>query len=178
MDNHKGIAIVLAMFAALLVMLAGKSCTDNMNNKNNKKSNSAPTGGSFSVTAQNNTLNQQNGVNEYTITGSSEVTTESIEYITDILGRVVGTVAQSSTEPTEATTEPQVEYVTDILGRVVSIIEPETVITTEDPTAVTEYKNPLEEYLEEHPNPTVSGKDKDIDGEHYTVPSSLYITIG
>lgn len=175
MENQKGIAIVLAMFAALLVMLAGKSCTDNINKKNK---NNSSTAGSFNVTAKNNTLTQNNGINEYTITGSSETTTESIEYITDILGRVIGTVAPTSTEPTESTTEPQVEYVTDILGRVVSIIEPETVTTTEAATEATKKINPLEEYLEEHPNPTVSGNKKDIDGEDYTVPSSLYITIG
>ena len=177
MDNRKGIAIILAMFSAILVMLAGKSCADGMNKNREKGAKKPSAGNSVSVDYQEQTLTVAKGVREYTVTADSTMYTDNVEYITDILGRVIGTVEPSSADVTEGSTEPEIQYITDILGRVVDVIEPDTQPSTEDPTATTEHKNPLEEYREKHPEMTKPTKEKDIEEEHYTAPSSLYITI-
>jgi len=177
MDNQKGIAIIIAMFAAILVMLAGKSCADNMNKNRNTRSGGKAASSAVNnlVTSQNGTTANGSGVYEYTVTAESNVQVNGIEYVTDILGRVIGTVEPTSGQMTETTAEPQVEYVTDILGRVVSVIEPETVETTSEKTT---YNNILDEYRSQHPELTKPTKEKDIEEEHYTAPSSLYINIG
>lgn len=205
-QNQRGIAIIIAMFAAILVMLAGKSCTSNNSSDNSKSSKSVSYSEKSAGSIQTATNNSGGGVYEYTVTAESQSTGTKIEYVTDMLGRVIGTVEATSgevsepetqieyvtdilgrvldtvivtVEPTTQTTEPQIEYVTDILGRVIGTVAPENDHTedqeaSEDNTAPTQPKNPLEEYWEKSSQNAENGNDD----EHYTVPSTIHITIG
>ena len=131
-QNQRGIAIIIAMFAAILVMLAGKSCTskNSSNNSNSSKSVSYSEKGVDSV--QIITKHNGGGVYEYTVTAESQSTGTKIEYVTDMLGRVIGTVEATSGEVPEP--ETQIEYVTDILGRVLDTV----IVTVELTTQTTE----------------------------------------
>lgn len=172
MGERKSAAIIIAMFAAILVMLAGKSCSENM--KRERQKNNAPVNTLASRPSQENYAETTRSNAVVTVL-ATEPGQSQIEYITDILGRVVGTV-EHSTEATETTTVPQVEYVTDILGRVVKVIEP----TTEAVETTTEsdvMKNPLAEYWEQHSTAPAT-RDQDIEEQHYKAPSTLQITIG
>jgi len=194
MDNRKSIAIVLAFVAAVLVMLAGKSCAESIHKSNTKNS-----GGNNNYTAD---VSVTTGTKSQTVTYDLEQEdVPQVEYVTDILGRVIETVPQTQTAPPE--TDPPVEYitdilgrvegtvghekqnhteyVTDILGRVVGVEEHTTPAAEGDTQPVTQEElNPLEKYYKEHPEeaPTAAKKVKRQDGgQTETAPSEIHIKI-
>lgn len=171
MGERKYAAIIVAMFAAVLVMLAGKSCAENMKNE---RRNGTASYKSAERSSQTDLAVTTSPHGQATFPATESVQSQ-VEYVTDILGRVIGTV-EHTTEAAETTTVPQVEYVTDILGRVIKTIEPTTEVP-ETTAAVTEKKNPLQVYQEQHSTAPVT-RDRDIEEQHYTVPSTLHITIG
>lgn len=173
MGERRSAAIIIAALAAVLVMLAGRSCAENM--KRSREDEAARRSATNTVATGRNDVAPTSpaGTQTYTVTNPQQ---PGVEYVTDILGRIIGTI-ENTDSATEPDSEPQVEYVTDILGRVIRVIEPETVPVTEDPTAATVKKNPLEEYQEKY-STSPPKRDSDIESEHYTAPSTLQITIG
>jgi len=198
MGERKSAAIIIAMFAAVLVMLAGKSCAENMKQERQKNASVNNTAASTPSQATYADVTRSNSVTvpveptqpqvEYVTdilgrvigtvennSNSGSVTVSEIEYVTDILGRVIGTV-ENKTEVTQSATVPATEYVTDILGRVVKVIE-NTTEPVQTTTVKKENKNPLQEYQEQHSTAPVT-RDHDIDEQGYTAPSTLQISIG
>ena len=204
MENRRVIAIFIAMLAAFLVILAGRSCAmniDNTNKKSNKSkavtnnrltsdtSASEITAGKTTGNNPGNTFTfgnttptdtaEEGTVTETAGDGTDSETTKltdaaGVEYVTDILGRVVeeNETVVSKTEPAG---DPHIEYVTDILGRVVStkyVDENGQEVTTQFASG----KNPLEEYREKYSEYYTSTDDP---GDDLVRPSStIHIKIG
>lgn len=195
MENQKIIAMIIAALAAILVIIAGKSCSANVSNEKKTPSSGGETASQISIsidqhTAQNN--NAANGENAHDVQDApqEQPTNPEIQYVTDLLGRVIGT------EAPENVTKTYIEYHTDLLGRVVgSEAHPATEPTTEAPThieyvtdllgrvigteIVTGEKEPATETTtkknthQQYPQTTTKGKDK----EQGTAPSAIHITI-
>lgn len=124
MENQKVIAMIIAALALILVIIAGKSCTANVNNEKKTPSSSGETAPQISIsivqhTAQNNnnTTDSENASDDQDVS-SEKSTSPEIQYVTDLLGRVIGTEVHPVTEGTTET-PTHIEYVTDLLGRVV-----------------------------------------------------------
>lgn len=193
MENQKIIAIMIAALAAILVIVAGKSCTANVDSKKRTAS-SGKASSNVSVSIVQGTVQNNNGVsNDSSYSDIQNVPQEyptqpEIQYVTDLLGRVIGTVAP------EDITHVYIEYHTDLLGRVVgSEAHLVTEGTTETPThveyvtdllgrvigteIVTGEKEPDTEPTtnkKERPKPT-AGKNKN-EGNG-SAPSSIHIVI-
>ncbi len=202
LENQKIIAMVIALFAALLVIIAGRSCTASIENANRKNK----TTSSATLSENNNTSSEiTNAPVNDTVAGDESSDEQSpspqIEYVTDILGRVIGTKPAEPTAPQPVT---EIEYATDTLGRVVGTKYVE--VTTEAPTMIeyvtdilgrvtaTEYvtipqgeapqqttsqttskKSVLEQYEEDHPSKTQPADEEQPGSE---TPGTLHITIG
>ena len=95
MENSKVVALVLGCIAALLVIMAGKSCASDIQEQNKKSSGS----GYSSV---------------------NSTTKPAPKLIEEPPAPAVNN--QQAVEQTDAATEPQYEVVTDMLGRVVETI--------------------------------------------------------
>jgi len=204
LENQRLAAIFIAMIAALLVILAGRSCARSIENANKETTNGYSiskntvgsddnTGGKKSdgdatyetASFTNNgieyvtdILGRVVGTNIVTEDTSQEFETETgKEYVTDMLGRVVEEKDVIVTVPAGAKPDPHVEYVTDILGRVVEtkyVDENNDEVTTQ----ASSKKNPLEEYREKHSEyykPTESDK---TEKEPLSAPSTIHIKIG
>ena len=190
MENQRLAAIFIAMIAALLVILAGRSCARSIENANTETTNG------YSISK--NTVGSDDNTGGKNSDGDATYETVSftnngIEYVTDILGRVVGTnIVTEDTSDTsqEFETETGKEYVTDMLGRVVEekdvidilgrVVETKYVDENNDEvtTQASSKKNPLEEYREKHSEyykPTESDK---AEKEPQSVPSTIHIKIG
>lgn len=106
MDKHRQIAFILAFIVALLIMMIGKACTDNMM----KKQQTEPVNNDTAQTtpAYNEYNNYISDYNNYSYNNTPQTTiiqqTESpVEYVTNMFGEVVGTAeppVQSSTAGT------------------------------------------------------------------------------
>ena len=171
MENRRITAIFLAFIAALLVMFAAKSCNDASKKKaggnkvnNNQKS---PTYASISFSKSGDTADVTADTQVYEVTRAQEE--DDVEYITDLLGRVIGTSTLPPVSTTEPPTEPQVEYVTDLLGRVIEVIEPTTLPVTTAEETIPPSMDAMEKYWFEHPSTTKA--------EEYELPTAIHITI-
>lgn len=196
MGNQKIIAIVIAAMAAILVVIAGKSCTASVDNKEKTSSSGKASSSNAGVSIVQGTVQNNNGVNDESSNGDNQYISQEqptgpeIQYVTDLLGRVIGTVAPENVTPTyieyhtdllgrvvgseahlvtEGTTETptHVEYITDLLGRVIGT---EIVTGEKEPATETTTKKNTHQ---QHPQTTTKGKDK----EQGTAPSSIHITI-
>ena len=111
MGNQRIIALAISIIAALLVIMAGKSCADDINDTN-KEGNGASTT-SASVPDNNNNNNNNNNratssrrndppaVEEITETVPTEL--PALEYVTDEEGNTIGYIPiEEETEPTTA----------------------------------------------------------------------------
>ncbi len=110
MGNQRIIALAISIIAALLVIMAGKSCADDINDTN-KEGNGASTT-SASVPDNNNNNNNNNratssrrndppAVEEITETVPTEL--PALEYVTDEEGNTIGYIPiEEETEPTTA----------------------------------------------------------------------------
>lgn len=184
MENQKSIAMIIAAIAGILVVVAGKSCASDL--ESGKNSSSSPekqqVNISISTDLSINAGNNSNADSDVQPQATELYTDPDVQYVTDLLGRVIGTVAP------EDVTHTEIEYVTDLLGRVVRtevhIVDPST---TEAPTHIeyvtdllgrvvgTEYVDgpaPSTEAPSERPTQTTT---------RYvpkgTVPGTIYITI-
>ena len=190
MENRRVIAIFIAMLAAFLVILAGRSCAMNIDNTNKKSNKSkAVTNNRLTsdtsaseITAGKTTGNNpgntftfgnttqidtaEDGTDETAGDGTDSETTKltdaaGVEYVTDILGRVVENIPAQETDTTEPTTHVEKQYVTDILGRVVE--ENETVVSETEPAG-----DPHIEYVTDILGRVVSTKYVDENGQEVT----------
>lgn len=151
MEKNKIAALVCAAIAALLVIMAGKSCTKSALEANEK-----------SRRKNNDTTSYSGESGDKVVEGTTP--TEESERATDIFGRIVTSEAVTDTYHTaETTTEPVVEYVTDTFGNVIGT---ETVTSTtattndnETETTATTTLNPLEQFKsdQQKPPPNISG---------------------
>ncbi len=151
MEKNKIAALVCAAIAALLVIMAGKSCTKSALEANEK-----------SRRKNNDTTSYSGESGDKVVEGTTP--TEESERATDIFGRIVTSEAVTDTYHTaETTTEPVVEYVTDAFGNVIGT---ETVTSTtattndnETETTATTTLNPLEQFKSDQkkPPPNISG---------------------
>ncbi|MBE6858633.1 MAG: hypothetical protein E7498_04260 [Ruminococcus sp.] len=135
MENQKGIAIIIAFFAGVLVVIAGKSCSASLEDKTQSSPSSGKQQMSISIGIAGDSHRPVNN-NSNTDKNTQVQTTEyysnpDVQYVTDLLGRVIGTVAP------EDVTHTEIEYVTDLLGRVVKTeVHVVTPTTTEPPTHI------------------------------------------
>lgn len=194
MENRRVIAIFIAMLAAFLVILAGRSCAMNIDNTNKKSNKSKAVtnnrltsdtsaseitagkttgnnpGNTFTFGNTTQTDTAEDGTDETAGDGTDSETTKltdaaGVEYVTDILGRVVETIPAQETDTTEPTTHVEKQYVTDILGRVVE--ENETVVSKTEPAG-----DPHIEYVTDILGRVVSTKYVDENGQEVTTQSA------
>ncbi len=151
MGKNKIAALVCAAIAALLVIMAGKSCTKSALEANEK-----------SRRKNNDTTSYSGESGDKVIEGTTP--SEESERATDIFGRIVTSEAVTDTyHAAETTTEPVVEYVTDAFGNVIGTeTATSTTATTNDnetETTATTTLNPLEQFKsdQQKPPPNISG---------------------
>ena len=105
MNNRRVIALILAFFAAMLVIMAEKSCAKsiqetNMRNRKNQTPDITIVAGLTGITATYAEAASEEA--------SGDVTLPTAEVVTDLIGRVVGTVPPlpegETMEPVEETT--------------------------------------------------------------------------
>lgn len=105
MERHRQIAFISAFILALVIMMVGKACTDSAMKKRNKP---VQTGTQQSTPAQNfNSYNNYN--NGYNNTPQQttlpEQTTPPVNYITNMLGEIIGTETAATVPEIQATTQ-------------------------------------------------------------------------
>jgi|GEM_PF-3581801 hypothetical protein len=105
MDNQRAIALLIAVAAAMLVVLAGKSCMKSIEEQNKKTESSSTAVQTSQTTAD---------IPSTVVKAPTIVTAESsIEYETDFFGDIVGTVppteAPSGEEPAETSTKSMLD---------------------------------------------------------------------
>lgn len=209
LENQRIVAIFIAVIAAMLVILAGRSCATSIDNTNKKGAKSSKASyNSFtsnSVVPGNSTgsdIHESKENPEYTTSASA-----GVEYVTDILGRVIETVTVAQeTGNNEALTDVSKEYSTDILGRVIE--EKEVIVTAAEPagqprieyttdilgrvvstkyvdengqevtTQLSSGLNPLDEYREKHPEYYKTTEGSDSDKGSEKPSSTIHIQIG
>ncbi len=169
MDKHRQIAFIVAFIVAMVIMMIGKACTDSTMKKNQAK----PV--QFSGTSQN--------VPEYSNSNNNKSYNNTPQQNNQI-----------QTEAVQQITEPQVEYVTNMLGEVIGTAEPATTalqpVTDEngeysEETTVqetTQGKSILEQYNDEKQNNQNKNQNGNSDNsvkqnENYQIPSEIQITI-
>lgn len=97
MNNRRIIAIIIAAVAALLIMYAGKACTQNIMETNRKSSVS-------SVTTQNGTeIYTPAAQSSPTETAPTVSPTDAVGVVTNLFGDIVGTVAPTEYDDIAAT---------------------------------------------------------------------------
>ncbi len=184
MEKNKIVALVCAVIAALLVIMAGRSCTESIREANEKSR------------AKNNesTVSYSGGSGVSIIEGTAPAEESGRE--TDIFGRVVTTSAVSEEyystattkeyDPTETTTEPVVEYVTDVFGIIIgtetATSATATTVVGETETTATTTLSPLDQfYHDQQKPPGISGYNHgnyDEDGNPIpTLPPDFSIVI-
>ena len=171
LDKHRQIAFIVAFIVAMVIMMIGKACTDSTMKKNQTK----PvhfSGTSHNVPEYSNNNYNNNIYSNNTPQKNNQVQTEAVQQIT----------------------EPQVEYVTNMLGEIIGTAEPATTavqpVTDEngeysEETTVQETtrgKSILEQYNEEKQNNHSKNRNGNSDNsvkqnENYQVPSEIQITI-
>lgn len=105
MDRHRQIAFISAFILALVIMMAGKACTDSAMKKRSKP---VQNGTQSSTPAQNfNSYNNYN--NGYNNTPQQtimpEQTAPPVNYVTNMLGEIVGTEQAETVPEIQTTTE-------------------------------------------------------------------------
>lgn len=172
-DKHRQIAFIVAFIVAMVIMMIGKACTDSTMKKNQTK----PV--QFSGTSQNVPEYSNNSNNSYNNNSYNNTPQQN---------------NQIQTEAVQQITEPQVEYVTNMLGEVIGTAEPATTavqpVTDEngeysEETTVqetTQGKSILEQYNEEKQNNKSNNQNGNSDNsvkqnENYQTPSEIQITI-
>ncbi|MDE6678199.1 MAG: hypothetical protein K2K02_04070 [Ruminococcus sp.] len=109
MDKHRQIAFIVAFIIALLIMMIGKSCTDNMVRKQSKtvRNSTSTTAPAYNNNSYNNN-NYNNGYNntpqQTTVTQQNEV---PVQYVTNMFGEVVGTQTAVADIPSTVSGEVQ-----------------------------------------------------------------------
>lgn len=114
MDNRRSIAIVIAFIAAILVMMAGKSCSDNIieTNKNNPKKERATAATDMIPPPP---MKQEEKADEKQEPVSEAPAVQDHIDVTNLLGDVVETIP--------ITTEPPAEPLEEVTTREKSILE-------------------------------------------------------
>ncbi len=167
-DKHRQVAFIMAFIVAMVIMMIGKACTDSSMKKKQVKPVQFSGTSSQVVPENNNNYNnvpQQN--NQIQTEAVQEQTTEpSVEYVTNLLGEIVGT-AEPTTTAVQPATDENGEY------------SEETQVQT-----TTEWKSILDEYNEEKQNNQIQKEiqngnsgDSVKQNEDYQIPSEIKITI-
>lgn len=153
MDKHRQIAFILAFIVALLIMMIGKACTDDMMKKQQAKP------------VNNETAQTTPAYNEYN------------NYIIDYNNYSYNNTPQTTAQQQ---TEIPVEYVTNMFGEVVGTSElPVQSATTGTYTQNNEIQQTTQErsILEEYNKDKVNITPKTDGNNNYTPPSEINITI-
>lgn len=110
MDNRRSIAIIAAFIAAVLVMMAGKSCSDNIveTNKNNQKKQPKNAASDQITPPQNSPAPNQASPVQDNNEPATESTTADYIAVTNLIGDVVGTIPVTTVEPEEIPEEQAV----------------------------------------------------------------------
>ena len=137
MEKSKAMALLIALAAAMLVILAGKSCADDIQKKNKARR------------EQSTAVQQQNVTNDYVYTQPpvtdpvtvQQPTEKMYEEVTNILGNVVETIPITTASP-----DPAAETQAEIPAETKSILESYNEKRFENVTT-------LPPYPTENPNP-------------------------
>lgn len=113
MNNRRIISIIIAAVAALLIMYAGRACTQNIMETNKKSS-------VQSATNQNGTENyaptaEQPSLGTQQVTAATSPTaapSDDVEVVTNLFGEIVGTVAPTENSDNIASTNAATETAT------------------------------------------------------------------
>lgn len=105
MENQRAIALLIAVAAAMLVVLAGKSCMRSIEEQN-KKTESSET----AVRTSQTTAEITSAEAAVTTIGTAE---SSIEYETDFFGDIVGTVSPTEVPSDEDSAETSTKSMLD-----------------------------------------------------------------
>lgn len=110
MDNRRSIAIIAAFIAAVLVMMAGKSCSDNIveTNKSNQKKQSKNAVSDQITPPQNSPAPNQASPVQNNDEPATESTTADYIAVTNLIGDVVATIPVTTAEPEETPEEQAV----------------------------------------------------------------------
>lgn len=110
MDNRRSIAIIAAFIAAILVMMAGKSCSDNIveTNKNNQKKQPKNAVSDQITPPQNAPAPNQASPVQDNNEPATESTTADYIAVTNLIGDVVGTIPVTTAEPEDIPEEQAV----------------------------------------------------------------------
>lgn len=114
MSKSRIISIAVAVLVAILIMNLGKSCAEDITRTN--RENAKPTAASPNYNyAPDNGGNDSSPVYDETIPPTDEEPTEHIEYVTSILGEIIGTLPSEENiselptkEVIEETTPPSI----------------------------------------------------------------------
>lgn len=169
-DKHRQIAFIVAFIVAMVIMMIGKACTDSTMKKNQTKpvqfsgtSQNVPeySNNSYNNNSYNNTPQQNNQIQTEAV---QQVTEPQVEYVTNMLGEVIGT-AEPATTAVQPVTDENGEY-----------SEETTVQET------TQGKSILEQYNEEKQNNKSNNQNGDSGDSvkqngNYQTPSEIQITI-
>ncbi|MCM1314579.1 MAG: hypothetical protein NC040_01410 [Muribaculaceae bacterium] len=105
MEKHRQIAFISAFILALVIMMAGKACTDSTMKKHSQP---VQKGTQQSIPANNNNSynNYNNGYNNTPQqTTIPEQTSPPVNYITNMLGEIVGTEVIETIPEIQTTTQ-------------------------------------------------------------------------
>lgn len=110
MDNRRSIAIIAAFIAALLVIMAGKSCSDNIveNNKTTSKKQSNNAVSDQIPPPQNSPAPNHASPVQDNNEPATESTTADYIAVTNLIGDVIATIPVTTVEPEEIPNEQAV----------------------------------------------------------------------
>lgn len=103
-NNRRVIALILAVFAALLVILAGKACARDIQRTNEMYRTTAAPDMHISLADPSSVVTPTSQAAQQT--EENAVTEPTVQVVTDLIGRVVGTVPPTSEGETMDMTEP------------------------------------------------------------------------
>ncbi len=180
MERNRIIAWTCGLIVFLLVLMAGKSCSDE--NKPSKKTNSEKStenseNGSYEINYPKSDADSTHGI-QYDIFGRPIKATEPefIEAITDEAGNVIEQTTEIFTDENGNVLEPQTETVSEPTS-----VDPENIVEAETLPDKSEKTEAADEPTEYKPPPGFSGYDHikyDDEGNPVpTIPPDFVITI-
>lgn len=104
MENQRAIALLIAVAAALLVVLAGRSCMKSIEKQNKEAENN----NSAVYTSQTVTETVTSAVTVPSVTAET-----TVEYVTDFFGDIVGTAAPTEPYPDENSADTSTKSMLD-----------------------------------------------------------------
>lgn len=104
METRRLISVLLAAVAAILVIWAGKSCAEDIQEKNREEAKKNYTNVQNATGGNGFNVDYGDGVAVYEEPAATETTAGNVETVTNLFGDIVGTITVTTTAPPE--TEP------------------------------------------------------------------------